>query len=719
MIRFFCPRCKAAACAPDDCAGRTSKCRQCGRPLTVPAARKPPATPHVPPPVRIPRAPKPGAVPSKAVVPPSRSPGGPRKRPNATTHPREPVPTPRSDRKRPATEPTDEQPSRSGIWAVFAVLLPVLVFGPLVAYGTYRLLRPDAESKVEVAVAGASDPKKSNSSETIPAGKDPSPRDAHAAPVKGDANGNDDKTPELPPGEQGRHPEPDAGGKQESPKPKNPDLPKKEDPPKEAEPPKKENPPKKEEPPSPVKAVAVLKGQAGIISGLAFSADGARLVSTCMPRFDFGQVFTGQAVVWDVAKQERVCVCQNPPALADPGFGSRQQSIHRFFVRIWLSPDGKTVIAAEMRAKPGRQSGPYRLDLERQSSKVEFQVWDGMTGKLRGALVASQAMPRTYTSAGFIAAAMSPDGESFAVAWDMEGRTLHEGHVAVWDLKTLKVKCNLPVPESIRIAPRTLAFSPDGTQLAVASVSFRELEGSGAGFVGLGTEDGGILKLWNLETAKETATLKGVKPNDSGEFSAPQLAWLSDSKTLILRRSTSVEIWTTAKEERQDAFLLVAPRKPVPEGSPLPSDAERLSWASGGQSVLSADGKRMLVYDITFDDSVKPPRFEHQVVIWDVISRRRRGILELPATKWSGGRYGRKFATVGEVVQAGSEQMVDHNLDSWIAVSPNSKLLAVGDAAGEVRLYDVAQIEANTKIEDAKPSTDKPKRDGDFSPESK
>ena len=37
MIRFACPRCGMQLSAPKECAGRSSKCRQCGRPVAVPA----------------------------------------------------------------------------------------------------------------------------------------------------------------------------------------------------------------------------------------------------------------------------------------------------------------------------------------------------------------------------------------------------------------------------------------------------------------------------------------------------------------------------------------------------------------------------------------------------------------------------------------------------------------------------------------------------------
>src|SRR5262249_49131049 len=49
LIRFTCPRCGMQLSAPEDCAGRSSKCRQCGQPITVPQPVAV-AVPAIPPP---------------------------------------------------------------------------------------------------------------------------------------------------------------------------------------------------------------------------------------------------------------------------------------------------------------------------------------------------------------------------------------------------------------------------------------------------------------------------------------------------------------------------------------------------------------------------------------------------------------------------------------------------------------------------------------------
>jgi hypothetical protein len=42
MIRFACPSCGVAACAPEDCAGRSTNCRKCRNRITVPSVAPPP-----------------------------------------------------------------------------------------------------------------------------------------------------------------------------------------------------------------------------------------------------------------------------------------------------------------------------------------------------------------------------------------------------------------------------------------------------------------------------------------------------------------------------------------------------------------------------------------------------------------------------------------------------------------------------------------------------
>ncbi len=52
-LRFSCPKCGFDLSAPESCAGRSSKCRQCGQPVTVPVALPAPPVALPAPPVAI------------------------------------------------------------------------------------------------------------------------------------------------------------------------------------------------------------------------------------------------------------------------------------------------------------------------------------------------------------------------------------------------------------------------------------------------------------------------------------------------------------------------------------------------------------------------------------------------------------------------------------------------------------------------------------------
>jgi WD40 repeat protein len=436
-----------------------------------------------------------------------------------------------------------------------------------------------------------------------------------------------------------------------------------------------------------VKELAVLKDPGkSRVSYLAFTADGTRLAAA-------GRVFegsptvresVGQVIVWDVAKQQQLCVTEHVPQRVGLNAGNG------FIPRAWISPDGKTVVTEE--------------------SPV-FRFWDGTTGKLRGVIA-----PKDL-AANFTAAALSPDGALFAVAGadafvkPAPGRVVNGfrvGDIALWDLKTGKVKALLPgsdVPgvglDMARKSPswvEALAFAPDGTRLAAM--------GGGEG------DDRGKIKIWDLKTGKSTATLKPAdKLGPRMVFAAVPLAWLADGKTLVLHQGTTLDRWDTTKGEHTDTFSLtglplpVLPAKPTPPvgfrpPAPAGDDKGGGMKESEHQSALSADGTRLAVQMIRVNLKAKPPTLESEVVVWDVAARRREKVLPLKVSaerlqdlaRAADPNDGTGFVFRSPVVS--------------LALSPDGKLLAVGDALdaltrgepeGPVRVYEVAKLPAPAK----------------------
>jgi WD40 repeat protein len=429
-----------------------------------------------------------------------------------------------------------------------------------------------------------------------------------------------------------------------------------------------------------VKELAVLEAPArSWVTGLAFSADGARLASS-------GTVFEGpgksvnQVTAWDVAKQEQVCVTEDSKSRT-AGLG------------VWISPDYKTIVV-------------------RRDS--EFRVWDGATGIMRGVIA-----PKEF-SEGFTAAALSPDRALFAVARvesfvkTVSGKPTHGsrvGDIAIWDMKTVKVTATLPGTDFLGAGPldsarkspswvEALAFSPDGAQLAAV--------GGGEG------DARGKVKLWNLKTAKVTATLKGADKFVAGK-GAP-LEWLADGKSLVLHQGTSLDVWDTAKGEHTDAFSLTGLPLDMPMDSrtpPLPGTRPPAGDSKQGatpsefekQSVLSADGTRLAVQMVRVNLKAKPPTMESEVVVWDVAARRPQGAVKL---KVSAERL-KALATMMDLTK-GRLTTPFQGYAVSIALSPDGKLLAIGSAIdanvhgefGEpVRVYDVSKLSAPAPDADA------------------
>jgi WD40 repeat protein len=441
-----------------------------------------------------------------------------------------------------------------------------------------------------------------------------------------------------------------------------------------------------------VKERAVLEGPARSgFSCLAFSADGTRLAGAGRVVGD-SKAGTGShalAIVWDVAKQQQVCAPAVPNSTIQ---------------RVWISPDGKTIVTQH----PGPAGRPTFL----------CQVWDGATGKARGVIAPKDG--------GLTAAALSPDGASLAVAAvepmarKLDGFGCRVGDIALWDLKTMKLKSTLPgtvltgsgyyLIAAMRspLWVEALAFSPDGTHLAAL--------GGGKGDPRTKVvPDRPQVKLWELKTGRVTARLSAAEGFMAGD--SPPLEWLADGKTLLLRWGTALEVWDTSKEEPAKAFSLTGlpVELPADKSSPQPElPGTHLSLGDGngaslaefeGPSVLSADGTRLAVQMVRVYPMAKPPTLESEVVVWDVAARRPAGAvkLEVPPSR---------FKLLANVVKASDGKLMRRyqGFRVPIALSPDGKLLAIADQTdphvlsapeGPVRVYDVSKLSAPAVAADA------------------
>jgi len=115
-----------------------------------------------------------------------------------------------------------------------------------------------------------------------------------------------------------------------------------------------------------------------------------------------------------------------------------------------------------------------------------------------------------------------------SVAFSPDGKTLasgsHLGTITLRDVQTGKVRATLKATANCVVS---VAYSPDGKTLA-----------SGSGMMRAGaTDENQTLKLWDVATGKNTATIQG----DTNSFDS--VAFSPDGKTLASGTTQTIKLW--------------------------------------------------------------------------------------------------------------------------------------------------------------------------------
>jgi RNA polymerase sigma factor (sigma-70 family) len=296
------------------------------------------------------------------------------------------------------------------------------------------------------------------------------------------------------------------------------------------------------------KKLHTLKGHTATIFRLAFSPDGKTLASIAT---DWGpgqeNAAPGQMKLWDVATgKERVTL------KGLPGLG----------LCLAFSSDGKTVATSSAN------------DLGRGRFEDTVKLWDVDTGKEKLELKQGKGIVA-------FSLAFSSDGKTLAMGTGRGIMDITPSPVILWDVSTGKERARtLPTHKN---SITWVGFSPDGKTLASAC------GGNGVDKDESGKRPAGEIKLWDVDTAKERATILTRMVGPLQFFS---LAFTADGKTLISA------MWSGDEMKNEgglavDHWELATGKSRATFWAPQSNDMERSAGTKAGApfTALSADGK--------------------------------------------------------------------------------------------------------------------------------
>ncbi len=257
---------------------------------------------------------------------------------------------------------------------------------------------------------------------------------------------------------------------------------------------------------------ATLRGHTGAVSAVAISADGKLLASAS---------FDKSVRVWDTATGR--------PRLTLKGHSDRLFSVA-------FSPDGKTLASASadgtvkvwdvatgaaLLALAGHSGWVWSVAFSPDGQTLasasgntgekpgEVALWDVATGRIKAKLQAH---------VGYVyCVVFSPDGKTLATS-------SNDKSIKLWDIgadQSIKERATL---EGHTGVPGSLAFSPDGKILASA-----------------GTSDESV-RLWETASGKALATLKHPHSNPGSVAFAPDGKTLAVGGILVEKKTTSKEL---------------------------------------------------------------------------------------------------------------------------------------------------------------------------------